>query len=92
MMNMHMITVQLTLHPSSATNLYDSRFFVITDEYNVYKCIRTGRDTSGAVVVSDIKPTGTSATTLVETADSNACLRSWLYLEVYVYNFCLRNY
>ena len=57
---------------SSSNNLYDSRFYVITDEYHVYKCIRTGRDSSGAVVVSDVKPTGTSATTLVETADSNA--------------------
>lgn len=57
---------------SASNNLYDSRFFVITDEYHVYKCIRTGRDSSGAVVVSDVKPTGTSATTLITTADSNA--------------------
>ena len=57
---------------SASNNLYDSRFFVITDEYHVYKCIRTGRDSSGAVIVSDVKPTGTSATTLITTADSNA--------------------
>jgi hypothetical protein len=57
---------------TSADNLYDSRFYVITDEYHVYKCIRTGRDSSGAVVASDVKPTGTSATSIVETSDSNA--------------------
>lgn len=69
---------------SSSNNLYDSRFFVITDEYNVYKCIRTGRDSSGAVVVSDVKPTGTSATTLVETADSNAASgRGYLWKYMY---------
>jgi len=68
----HDYSASNTSPATSANNLYDSRFFVITDEYNVYKCIRTGRDSSGAVVVSDVKPTGTSATTLVETADSNA--------------------
>ena len=70
--------------PTSSNNLYDSRFFVITDEYNVYKCIRTGRDSSGAVVVSDVKPTGTSATTLVETADSNAASgRGYIWKYMY---------
>jgi len=68
----HDYSASNTSPATSSNNLYDSRFFVITDEYNVYKCIRTGRDSSGAVVVSDVKPTGTSATTLVETADSNA--------------------
>ena len=69
---------------SSSNNLYDSRFYVITDEYNVYKCIRTGRNSSGAVVVSDVKPTGTSATTLVETADSNAASgRGYLWKYMY---------
>jgi hypothetical protein len=69
---------------SSSNNLYDSRFYVITDEYNVYKCIRTGRNSSGAVVVSDVKPTGTSATTLVETADSTAASgRGYLWKYMY---------
>ena len=57
---------------SGATNLYDSTFYVITDEYHVYKCIRTGRDSSGAVVNSTVKPTGTSPTALVETSDTGA--------------------
>lgn len=50
---------------TGATNLYDARFYVITDEYHVYKCIRTGRDSAGTVVASTTKPTGTSATDLV---------------------------
>lgn len=50
---------------TSATSLYDSRFYVVTDEYNVYKCIRTGRDSSGVVVASTTKPTGTSPTNLI---------------------------
>ena len=43
---------------------------LLLDEYNVYKCIRSGRDSNGAVVNSTVKPTGTSPTALVETNDS----------------------
>lgn len=50
---------------TGSTNLYDSRFYVLTDEYHLYKCIRTGRDSSGATVASTSKPTGTSPTALV---------------------------
>lgn len=57
---------------TSANNLFDSKFFVLTDDYNVYKCIRTGRDSSGSVVASTVKPTGTSATDLVYTSDTGA--------------------
>ena len=35
---------------TAATSLFAARFYVITDEYHVYKCIRTGRDASGSVV------------------------------------------
>ena len=80
----HDYSASNTSPATSSNNLYDSRFFVITDEYNVYKCIRTGRDSSGAVVVSDVKPTGTSATTLVETADSNAASgRGYIWKYMY---------
>jgi len=69
---------------SGATNLYDSRFYVITDEYHVYKCIRTGRDSSGAVVASTVKPTGTSPTALVETSDTGAAGgRGYLWKYMY---------
>jgi len=62
-------------HDYSATNktpatnkdsLYEGRFYVMTDEYHVYKCIRTGRDSSGAVVNSVNKPTGTDVSVLFE--------------------------
>lgn len=46
--------------------------YVMTDEYHVYKCIRTGRNSSGAVVNSTVKPIGTSATDLVESSDTGA--------------------
>ena len=68
---------------SGATNLYDATFYVITDEYHVYKCIRTGRDSSGSVVASTVKPTGTSPTALVETADTNADQYGYLWKYMY---------
>ena len=52
--------------------MYDSNFYVITDEYNIYKCIRTGRADNGSTVASTVKPTGTSATALVSTSDTGA--------------------
>ena len=52
--------------------MYDAKYYVITDEYNVYKCIRTGRADNGSTVASTVKPTGTSATALVETSDTGA--------------------
>jgi hypothetical protein len=57
---------------TSANNLFSAKFFVLTDDYNVYKCIRTGRNSSGSVVASTVKPTGTSATDLVYTSDTGA--------------------
>ena len=57
---------------AAASNLYDSNFYVITDEYNIYKCIRTGRTDAGVAVGSTVKPTGTSATALVSTSDTGA--------------------
>ena len=69
---------------TNSSSLYDSRFFVITDEYHVYKCIRTGRDSDGNVVVSDDKPTGTSATALISTSDSLAASgRGYLWKYMY---------
>ena len=69
---------------TSATNLYDSRFFVITDDYNVYKCIRSGRNSSGVVVNSTEKPTGTSPTALVTTTDTDAATgRGYIWKYMY---------
>jgi hypothetical protein len=67
----HDVSASNTSTATSASNIYDSRFYVMTEEYNVYKCIRTGRDGNGAVVASTVKPVGTSSTTLIQTADAN---------------------
>lgn len=73
-----------TAPASSATSLYDSRFYVITDEYNVYKCIRTGRNASGSVVASTVKPTGTDPDNLVSTSDTDAASgRGYLWKYMY---------
>ena len=66
----HDISATNTSSATAATSLFASRFYVMTDEYQVYKCLRTGRDASGATVNSTVKPTGTSATALVETSDT----------------------
>ena len=66
----HDVSATNTSTATAASNIYDSRFYVMTEEYNVYKCIRTGRDSNGAVIASTVKPTGTNATTVVETADT----------------------
>ena len=80
----HTISATNTSSGSSATNLYDSNFYVITDEYNVYKCIRTGRADNGSTVASDVKPTRTSATDLVSTSDTGAGTgRGYLWKYMY---------
>lgn len=72
-----------TAPASSANNLYDSRYFVITDEYHVYKCLRTGRDSSGNVVTSTIKPTGTSTNPFVTADASAASGRGYIWKYMY---------
>ena len=80
----HDISATSTSSATSATSLYASRFYVMTDEYHVYKCLRTGRDASGATVNSTVKPTGTSATALVETSDTGAASgRGYLWKYMY---------
>lgn len=80
----HDYSTSNTSPATSSNNLYDSRFYVITDEYHVYKCIRTGRNSSGVVVNSTVKPTGTSATALVETSDTGAATgRGYIWKYMY---------
>tara|TARA_B100000073_G_scaffold89775_1_gene70684 strand:- start:5657 stop:7126 length:1470 start_codon:yes stop_codon:yes gene_type:complete len=80
----HDISATNTSSATSATSLFASRFYVMTDEYHVYKCLRTGRDSNGATVNSTVKPTGTSHTTLVETADTGAATgRGYLWKYMY---------
>ena len=61
---------------------------MITDEFHVYKCIRTGRDSNGdTVVASTVKPTGTSATLLVETADTGGTGRGYIWKYMYTVSY-----
>lgn len=55
---------------SGATQLFDSTFFVFTDDYNVYKCLSNNGNTA-----STVKPTGTS-TSIITTGDGY----KWKYM------------
>jgi hypothetical protein len=48
-------TANVVIAPSGAQKLEDSRFYVITDEFNVYKCLDNNNN-----VVSEYKPIGTT--------------------------------
>ena len=51
-----------TTNVTSASNFFDARGYVITDEFKVYKCLRTGVNSSGSNVASTVKPTSVSTT------------------------------
>ena len=53
-----------------------ARYYVITDENNVYVCVRQGKDSNGNAVTSTVQPTSTSATTLTVLDDGYV----WKYL------------
>jgi hypothetical protein len=55
---------------SGASSLWDSTFYVVTDDYNVYKCL----DNNGGAT-STVEPTGTS-TSILTTADDY----KWKYM------------
>ena len=63
-------TSSLVTADSGATALYDSSFYVLTDDFNVYKCL----DNNGGAA-STVKPTGTS-TSILTTGDSY----KWKYM------------
>ena len=46
---------------TTRATLFDANFFVVTDDYNVYKCL-DNRSASNLVTPSTVKPTGTSTT------------------------------
>lgn len=62
----------LNLAYSGENNLEDSNFYVMTDDFNVYKCLDNNLNVS-----SSIKPTGTSVTPII-TSDG--------YIWKYMYN------
>jgi len=55
---------------SGATTLFDSTFYVVTDDFNVYKCLDNNSDAA-----STVKPTGTS-TSILSTGDGY----KWKYM------------
>ena len=55
---------------SGATSLWDATYYVVTDEYNVYKCIDNGGNSA-----STVKPTGTLST-IITTGDDY----KWKYM------------
>jgi len=59
---------------TTPATLFDANFFVVTDEYNVYKCL-DNRGTTNNVVASTVKPTG-SSTSPITTADGYV----WKYM------------
>jgi len=52
---------------TGATTLWDSLFYVVTDDYNVYKCISNGTADHTAANVSTVKPDHTTLATPTET-------------------------
>jgi hypothetical protein len=59
---------------TTPASLYAANFFVVTDEYNVYKCL-DNRNAANTVIASTTKPTGTS-TSAITTADGYV----WKYM------------
>jgi len=55
---------------SGATTLFDATFYVVTDDFNVYKCLDNNSDAA-----STVKPTGTS-TSILSTGDGY----KWKYM------------
>ena len=52
---------------SGATTLWSSLFYVVTDDYNVYKCISNGTQDHTAANASTVKPDHTTLATPTET-------------------------
>ena len=72
------ITTGINLDSGANTtpaSLFDANFYVITDEYNVYKCISNTSPSTGGIIPSITKPTGTS-TSNITTSDGYV----WKYM------------
>ncbi len=55
----HNYSASNTTNVTNVSNFYDGRGYVITDEFKVYKCLKTGMS-GGSTVNSTVKPTHTS--------------------------------
>ena len=64
-----------TTNPTNVTNVsnfFDGRGYVITEDFRVYKCLRTGVNSSGTPVGSTVKPDTVSTTEPQVTSDTGA--------------------
>jgi hypothetical protein len=59
---------------TEVSNFFDGRGYVITDEFKVYKCLRTGVNSSNVIINSTVKPTSVSTSVPEITADTGASL------------------
>ena len=57
-----------TTNVTGVSNFFDGRGYVITDEFKVYKCLRTGTS-SGSTVASTVKPTSVDTSNPQVTGD-----------------------
>jgi hypothetical protein len=57
-------------------DLFDQQFYVITDDYNVYKCIGNNYIENYATVASTVKPTSVNPSSTVTTSDGY----TWKYM------------
>ena len=57
---------------TNQSNFFDGRGYVITEDFRVYKCLRTGVNSSGTPVGSTVKPDTVSTTVPQVTSDSGA--------------------
>jgi hypothetical protein len=74
-----------TTNVTGVSNFFDGRGYVITDEFKVYKCLRTGTNSSNATIVSDKKPTSVSSTVPEVTADTGASGGGLGYMWKFMY-------
>ena len=72
---------------NSATTLFDSNFYVMTDDFNVYKCLDNNSDAA-----STVKPSGTSTSILsTETVtNGNICTHYLLHNKQIFYQQILQ--
>lgn len=71
------VTAGVNINDGGATapaTLADANYYVMTDEYHVYKCLNNRKN--GAVVQSTVKPTGTDPNQLLTTSDGYV----WKYM------------
>ena len=75
-----------TTNVTGVSNFFDGRGYIITDEFKVYKCLRTGVNSSGVTIVSDDKPTTVSTTVPEVMSDTGASSGGLGYMWKFMYS------